>query len=264
MTEEETSICQLKTKLRVWVQATQGHTESSGPRLGMEKTDFQEGLSSFRSKTTIRNLTMSEKSPLPWLGLGPDSSWPPKRSSCHFWLPDFNCNSATHLLPIMMSTSKYPRGLHSSVATQKALSIKRILDKLLAMNKTFLNFGWFWTGSPAVIPGNGTFRYLRVTEEEKNHFFTLLPSSSIYWDPLICQVPWRTPVYKTAQFSGHLGDSVVERLPLAQVMIPGSWDWVLCQPPRRELASPSAYISHEWINVIFKTINNALFFKNKK
>ena len=41
---------------------------------------------------------------------------------------------------------------------------------------------------------------------------------------------------------GHLGGSVVERLPLAQVVIPGSWDQVpsgsLWEP-----ASPSAYVS---------------------
>ena len=42
---------------------------------------------------------------------------------------------------------------------------------------------------------------------------------------------------------GHLGGSVVERLPLAQVVIPGSWDQVLHQAPQREPASPSAYVS---------------------
>ena len=42
---------------------------------------------------------------------------------------------------------------------------------------------------------------------------------------------------------GRLGGSVVKHLPLAQVMIPGSWDlvphWALCREP----ASPSAYVS---------------------
>ena len=42
---------------------------------------------------------------------------------------------------------------------------------------------------------------------------------------------------------GHLGDSVVEHLPLAQVMILGSWDGVQHQAPHRELASPSIYVS---------------------
>ena len=42
---------------------------------------------------------------------------------------------------------------------------------------------------------------------------------------------------------GHLGGLVVEHLPLDQIMILGSWDWVLHQAPRREPASPSAYVS---------------------
>ena len=33
---------------------------------------------------------------------------------------------------------------------------------------------------------------------------------------------------------GHLAGSMVEHLPLAQVMIPGSWDGVLHQAPHRE------------------------------
>ena len=40
-----------------------------------------------------------------------------------------------------------------------------------------------------------------------------------------------------------LGGSVVECLPLAQAVIPGSWNWVLYQAPRRESASPSAHVS---------------------
>ena len=39
---------------------------------------------------------------------------------------------------------------------------------------------------------------------------------------------------------GHLSGSVVEHLPLAQVVIPGSWDQVLHQAPCRQPASPSA------------------------
>ena len=41
---------------------------------------------------------------------------------------------------------------------------------------------------------------------------------------------------------GHLGDSVVEHLPLTEVVIPGSWDRVPHQAPRMEPASPSAYV----------------------
>ena len=41
----------------------------------------------------------------------------------------------------------------------------------------------------------------------------------------------------------YLGGSVVERLPLPQVVIPASWDRVPRQAPYREPASPSAYVS---------------------
>ena len=42
---------------------------------------------------------------------------------------------------------------------------------------------------------------------------------------------------------GRLGGSVFEHLPLAQVVIPGSWDGVPDWAPLREPASPSAYVS---------------------
>ena len=42
---------------------------------------------------------------------------------------------------------------------------------------------------------------------------------------------------------GHLGGSVVEHLPLAQVLIPRSWDGVPHQAPHWKPASPSAYVS---------------------
>ena len=42
---------------------------------------------------------------------------------------------------------------------------------------------------------------------------------------------------------GCLGGSTVEHLPLAQVVILGSWDRVLHQASRGKPASPSAYSS---------------------
>ena len=42
---------------------------------------------------------------------------------------------------------------------------------------------------------------------------------------------------------GHLGGSVVEHLPLAQVMIPRPWDRVPHWAPHREPASLSVYVS---------------------
>ena len=45
-----------------------------------------------------------------------------------------------------------------------------------------------------------------------------------------------------------LGGSAFEHLPLAQVMILGSWDQILHQAPFMEPASPSAYVSASLIN----------------
>ena len=42
---------------------------------------------------------------------------------------------------------------------------------------------------------------------------------------------------------GHLNGSVAERLPLAQVVILGSWDRVSHRAPCREPTSPSACVS---------------------
>ena len=51
---------------------------------------------------------------------------------------------------------------------------------------------------------------------------------------------------------GRLGGSVVERLPLAQVVIPGSWVQVPNWAPHGDPASPSACVSASvclsWIN----------------
>ena len=47
----------------------------------------------------------------------------------------------------------------------------------------------------------------------------------------------------TREGLGCLGGSLVERLPLAEGLIPGSWDRVPHQAPHRESASPSARVS---------------------
>ena len=51
------------------------------------------------------------------------------------------------------------------------------------------------------------------------------------------------PELQNKIMEGHLGGSVVERLPLAQVVILGSWDRVPHRAPRRERASSSACVS---------------------
>ena len=60
---------------------------------------------------------------------------------------------------------------------------------------------------------------------------------------------------KLELFLGHLGGSVVERLPFAQVMILGFWDLVLYQTPRRAgslllplLVSLPLSLCFSWIN----------------
>ena len=60
--------------------------------------------------------------------------------------------------------------------------------------------------------------------------------------------------------TGHLGGSVIEHLPLAQVVIPGSWDQVPHRAPCMEPASPSAYVSAS-LSVCLLGLNK--IFKNK-
>ena len=48
--------------------------------------------------------------------------------------------------------------------------------------------------------------------------------------------------FKILDLVEHTGGSVVEHLPLAKVLILGSWDQVLHQAPYGELASPSTYV----------------------
>ena len=52
----------------------------------------------------------------------------------------------------------------------------------------------------------------------------------------------KIPYFKN-KWMGHLGGSIVEHLPSAQVMTLGSPDQVLHQAPRREPASPFACVS---------------------
>ena len=59
---------------------------------------------------------------------------------------------------------------------------------------------------------------------------------------------------------GLLGGLVLEHLPLAQIMMPGSWDRVPHRAPHKEPASPlacvsvslSLCVSHEYINKSLK------------
>ena len=56
-------------------------------------------------------------------------------------------------------------------------------------------------------------------------------------------LPLRPTTHAEMTLGGHPGGSVVERLPSAQVMIPGSWDRVPHRGPCREPASPSTCVS---------------------
>ena len=65
------------------------------------------------------------------------------------------------------------------------------------------------------------------------------------------QVPYDfTHVESKNQNKGHLVGSLVEHLPLAQVMILGSWEQVPQQTPPKDPASPSAYVS-DFLSVSF-------------
>ena len=63
--------------------------------------------------------------------------------------------------------------------------------------------------------------------------------------------------------TGHLGGSVVERLPLAQVVILGSQDRVPHRAPLREPASPSASVSASLCVSHDKQIKSLKNFKKK-
>ena len=65
-----------------------------------------------------------------------------------------------------------------------------------------------------------------------------------------CHLPWldldpdETYMFSLkGQTTERLGGSVVEHLPSAEGVIPGSWDRVPHRAPCREPASPSAYVS---------------------
>ena len=53
----------------------------------------------------------------------------------------------------------------------------------------------------------------------------------------------RSSCSQESSWREHLGNSVVEHLPLAQCVILGSWDWVPHWVPLGEPASPSACVS---------------------
>ena len=63
--------------------------------------------------------------------------------------------------------------------------------------------------------------------------------------PLIRVGDWAKPKCTLLRLvlMGHLSGSVVEPLPSAHVMVPGSWDGVPRQAPQREPASLSACVS---------------------
>ena len=66
------------------------------------------------------------------------------------------------------------------------------------------------------------------------------PSFQKVLSPMTGKTPQLDP---NTELLRHLGGSVVECLPSAEVMIPGSWDQVPHQAPCGEPASPSACVS---------------------
>ena len=71
-----------------------------------------------------------------------------------------------------------------------------------------------------------------------------LPTQRREFIPVINQLHCRFYQFEEKEhFQGRLGGSVVEHLPLAQVMILESWDQVPHQAFCMETASPSSYVS---------------------
>ena len=131
---------------------------------------------------------------------------------------------------------------------------------------------WTWDNDDFVVGSARDRRYVlcgnrQVREEERMCASLLLPQESfLAWlgrmlpAVFLCRVTHPTPpnvqgralvesgrsdmwllVFRS-QPLGHLGGSVVEHPPLAQVVIPRSWDLVPPSGSRREPASPSACV----------------------
>ena len=75
-----------------------------------------------------------------------------------------------------------------------------------------------------------------------------------------------TEIFSAFQGQGtRMGGSVVECLPLGQVVIPGYWDQVRHQASCREPAPPSAYISTSLcVSLMNKYINLLKIFKSSE
>ena len=86
---------------------------------------------------------------------------------------------------------------------------------------------------------------------------TLVPTENMF---VKCPVHPRPSRTNKPTVMGSLCSSVTEHLSSAQVMIPGSWNWIPHQAPCREPASPSACVSTflglSWINKILKQSKN--------
>ena len=86
---------------------------------------------------------------------------------------------------------------------------------------------------PGVQRGDGKRQIVNLEGHMEN--IPTQTSNKILLFPYICSLNY--------PLLGHLGCSAVEHLPLAQVLIPGSWQQVPCWVPHREPASSSAYVS---------------------
>ena len=110
-------------------------------------------------------------------------------------------------------------------------------------------YGWCTSVHPSLtsdpVLGFGTHHCASFLEASLLNCWSL--SSQTRNDEMLVTVessPLTVPAVQLKGFpSGPLGGSVVGHLPLAQVMILGSWDRVPHQAPCMEPASPSAYVS---------------------
>ena len=109
--------------------------------------------------------------------------------------------------------------------------------------KDFYLFIWQWESAQAGgVAGRGGGRSRLPTEQRALCGAPSQDPGIMIWAKGRYLIDWATRhpsnSFLKTNILGHLGGSVVEHLPLAQVVIPGSWDWVCIRLPIGSLLLP--------------------------